>query len=98
VFGRCVAMIVAIGLCAATLLTIRQLRTQAAHELAQTRLRVMEQENEMRRLKAQIATKVTPDNVKAMAARAGALKPIALDTPPAGLPVPQTVISRAEEP
>ena len=80
-FGRIVATIAAMGLCASTLLMVRQLRTQAAHELAQTRLRIMEQENELRRLKAQIATRVSPENVKAMAARLGSLKPIMLDAP-----------------
>jgi hypothetical protein len=81
VFGRVVAMIVAIGLCAGALLTVRQLRTQAAHELAQTRLRIMEQENDLRRLKTQIAAKVSPESVKAMAGRIGTLKPIMLDAP-----------------
>jgi hypothetical protein len=79
VFGRIVAMIVAMGLCAGTLLTVRQLRTQAAHELAQTRLRIMEQENDLRRLKTQIAARVSPESVKAMAGRLGSLKPIMLD-------------------
>ena len=81
VFGRIVVMIAAMGLCAGTLLMVRQLRTQSAHELAGTRLRIMEQENELRRLKAQIAAKVSPENVKAMAGRLGSLKPIMLDGP-----------------
>jgi cell division protein FtsL len=83
VFGKIVAMIVALGLCAAVLLTVRQLRTQASHELAQTRLRIMEQENELRRLKTQIAARVSPEHVKAMAARLGSLKPIMSDLTPA---------------
>ena len=84
-FGKIVAMIVALGLCAAGLLTVRQLRTQAAHELAQTRLRIMAQENELRRVKAQIAARVTPEHVKAMAGRIGRLKPIMSEVPAPGI-------------
>jgi hypothetical protein len=85
VFGKIVAMIVAMGLCAAALLTVRQLRTQAAHELAQTRLRIMAQENELRRVKAQIAARVTPEHVKSMAGRIGSLKPVVSDSPAPGV-------------
>jgi cell division protein FtsL len=85
VFGKIVAIIVALGMCAAGLLTIRQQRTQATHEIAQTRLRITEQENELRRLKTRIAARVSPEHVKAMAARMGTLKPIMADAAPAGV-------------
>jgi hypothetical protein len=74
VFAKIVASIVVIGGCACGVLAIRQMRTQAAHELAETRLRIMQRDNELWRLRTRIAQNVTPKRVHDMAARLSGLQ------------------------
>lgn len=69
-------LIVAIGLCAVALLGIRQLRTQAAHELTEARLRIMNRDNELWRVRTAIAEGVSPRRVQQMAASLNAMQPI----------------------
>ena len=57
----CVVALVAI---AAALLTIRQLRTQAAYEFATLRLRVMRVDEASARLRADIGRHVGPDRLR----------------------------------
>ncbi|MFI4916114.1 MAG: hypothetical protein ACIAS6_06360, partial [Phycisphaerales bacterium JB060] len=57
----CVVVLVGI---AAALLTIRQLRTQAAHEFASLRLRVMRVDEASGRLRADIARYVGPAKLR----------------------------------
>jgi hypothetical protein len=82
VFAKVAVLIVCIGLCACALLAARQMRTQAAHELAEARLRLMQRDNELWRLRARIASKVTPEHVQMLATRLNSLKPIAADAAP----------------
>lgn len=56
--------IVALVGIAATLLTIRQMRTQAAHEFATLRLRVMRVDEASGRLRADIARHVGPEALR----------------------------------
>jgi hypothetical protein len=79
VFLKGVALIAALCLCASALLAARQMRMQAAHELAEARLRITQRDNELWRLRARIAQRITPEHIKDMAARLGELKPIAAD-------------------
>lgn len=79
--AKVAAVILAIGVCACILLAARQLRTQAAHELAEARLRVMQRDNELWRLRSQIAARVTPQRVQQMAAGLTPLKPIGIEPP-----------------
>ncbi|MEQ8317675.1 MAG: hypothetical protein RIE77_02715 [Phycisphaerales bacterium] len=58
----CVVALVAI---AGSLLTIRQMRTQAAHEFASLRLRVMQVDEYSKRLRADISRHVGPDELHA---------------------------------
>lgn len=83
-FAKVAALILAIGLCACALLAARQLRTQAAHELAESRLRGMQRDNELWRLRSQIAALVTPQRVQELASQISPFKPIAAE--PAGPP------------
>jgi hypothetical protein len=83
VFAKVVALIVALALCACALLAARQMRLQAAHELAGARLRASQRENDLWRLRARIASRLTPEHISEMAARLGQLRPIALDAPAA---------------
>ena len=78
-FLKVVALIAALCLCACALLAARQMRMQAAHELAEARLRITQRDNELWRLRARIAQRITPEHIKDMAARLGELKPIAAD-------------------
>ena len=54
-FAKLAVLIVSLGLCACGLLCLRQMRTQAAHELAEARLRVLQRDNEFWRLRTAIA-------------------------------------------
>ncbi|MEQ8844622.1 MAG: hypothetical protein RIB58_07180 [Phycisphaerales bacterium] len=71
----CVLAFVAV---AATLLTIRQLRTQAAYEFASLRLRVMRVDEASARLRADIARHIGPAELRA---RLAELDAEALDEP-----------------
>ncbi|GIW74831.1 MAG: hypothetical protein KatS3mg103_1353 [Phycisphaerales bacterium] len=57
-------VIVSLAGIAATLLTIRQMRTQAAHEFATLRLRVMRVDEASARLRADIARHVAPETLR----------------------------------
>lgn len=89
-FAKLVVLILSMGLVACTLLTARQLRTQAAHELAEAHLRGLQRDNDLWRLRAQIAQRVSPDNVKRMALSLQDFKPMASGLPAPVTPPPQT--------
>ncbi|MEO1278394.1 MAG: hypothetical protein AAFV77_05515 [Planctomycetota bacterium] len=72
----CVVVFAGIG---ATLLTIRQLRTQAAHEFASLRLRVMRVDEASARLRADIGRHIGPEELRE---RLAELDGEALDTEP----------------
>lgn len=80
-FAKVAALIVGIALTASALLAARQIRTQSAHELAQSRIRVMRLDNERLKLRADIAERITPDHIQEMASRLSPLKPIAGEFP-----------------
>ncbi|GJM19856.1 MAG: hypothetical protein DHS20C14_20690 [Phycisphaeraceae bacterium] len=78
-FAKLVALILALGACGGGLLAMRQSRLQAAHELAETRLRLREHDERLLRLKAEIAERTTPPAVGAMVAslvESGAIEPL----------------------
>lgn len=82
-FGKLAVLIIGLGLIACSLLAIRQMRTQAAHELAQARLRAVRVDQDAARLRAAISTHVSPDRVLEMASRNHLLKPLAGEREPA---------------
>jgi hypothetical protein len=63
VFARIVCSILALGVCACVLLAARQVRIQAAHELADARRRIVRLDSELYRLRAQIASRVAPHRI-----------------------------------
>lgn len=69
-------LIVGLGLIACVLLGIRQLRVQAAHEMAEVQKRVAGHDRELWKLRTQIAKLTTPDKVALLARKYGALVPI----------------------
>lgn len=75
-------LVVSMALCLCALLAARQMRMQAAHELTEARLRVMRHDNDLWRVRAHIAARITPQEVEKMAAEVNPLKPMAGDVPP----------------
>lgn len=51
--------IVAVGLCAAAMLSLRQARLQAAHEMGRAQERILSHDARWARLRSQIATETT---------------------------------------
>lgn len=72
-FGKLVFLIVGVGVVAGVLLVNRQLRIQAAHELADAQRRVAQHDRTLWRLRAEIASRVTPQRVEAAASGLGRL-------------------------
>ncbi|MCL4742501.1 MAG: hypothetical protein KJZ54_09900 [Phycisphaerales bacterium] len=71
-FAKLAAVIVAVGVCACTLLAMRQARLQAAHDLAEARLRVRAIDERVALRRAEIGRLVSPDHVRRMAEELGA--------------------------
>jgi hypothetical protein len=74
VFGKVAVAIVSSGFCACALLAARQMRTQAAYELTQSRLRGVQLDNEVARARAQISAHVSPESVLQMAMKLDSMK------------------------
>lgn len=71
-FAKFVALILAFGIVGGALLTMRQLRIQAAHELGAVQRRVGERDRELWQLRIEIARTVSPAAVRArLEARGG---------------------------
>lgn len=82
VFAKVAFLVLALGLLAASLLTLRQMRTQAAHELARARLRILDRESELQRIRMRIGELVTPEHIEALSAGLVPMRPIAAPPPP----------------
>ena len=65
-FAKIVVLIVSLGVCACTLLALRQARLQAANELADARLRVRTIDERISMVRTEIAPHVTPIEVRQM--------------------------------
>lgn len=90
-FGCKLALsIVALAAIAASLLTIRQLRTQAAHEFASLRLRVMRVDEASGRLRADIARHIGPAELRERLAE--------LDAQSLGVNAPEAALVGLETP
>lgn len=86
-FAKLVVVVLTIGVCACTLLSLRQARLQAAHELTRAQLRVRESDDRLWAMRADIARRVVPDQVQQMASALGRFRPM--------LPLPQDFERRA---
>lgn len=78
-FFKLALVLVAGGVCGCALLAQRQARMQAAHELAESRLRTLELERDLQRARARIAERVRPNEIQRLASGAGAMRPFAAD-------------------
>lgn len=65
-FAKVAIVILALGICACSLLALRQARLQAANELAEARLRVRAIDERVSRARTAIARLVTPEQVESM--------------------------------
>ncbi len=79
-FAKLAVLILSIGVVACVLLTVRQLRLQAVHEMAEVQRRVAERDRTLWRLRVEIASRLTPDRVEQMVQALGPLESIDLDT------------------
>lgn len=68
-FAKLCVLILVFGSCSGGVLAMRQSRLQAAHELAESRLRVREHELRLRELRAQIAAMTNPERVRELSER-----------------------------
>jgi len=84
-FAKLVVLVVGAGLAASALLAMRHSRMEAAHELAESRLRIRHVEHELQILRAQIAARTTPAKIERLAADLGPMRPIGVE--PDMLPV-----------
>lgn len=78
--AKLAALIICMSLCACALLAARQMRMQAAHELTESRLRIMKHDNDLRRVRARIASRITPERIERMASEMQPLQPIAAES------------------
>lgn len=78
-FAKLAAVIVSMGVVACILLAVRQQRVQAAHEMADVQRRVMEHDRTLWHLRAEIAARVTPEQVEKAAAGFGPTAPISAE-------------------
>ncbi len=74
-FARLAFSILALAVGACVLLAARQVRIQAAHELAAARQRIVQLDAELFRLRAQIASRLTPERILDAASDTLSLKP-----------------------
>jgi hypothetical protein len=79
VLAKLSVLIVGLGVLGCLLLGLRQLRTQAAHEMAEVQKRVAMHDRQLWALRTEIAKRITPDKVEPMASHLGALVPISAE-------------------
>lgn len=82
-FSKLAVLILSLALGACILLAARQMRIEAVHELASARLRILEADARLWKLRARIAEEVTPQHIEQMAAQFGAMQPLIFEDPDA---------------
>ncbi|QOJ01416.1 MAG: hypothetical protein HRU70_13330 [Phycisphaeraceae bacterium] len=94
-FLRCAAAIVALGLVGCWVLSLRQSRLLAAHELASSQLRFREIDERLWAARSRIASLVTPEHVGTAVASLGPLKPLIMPVSPDGGVAPASMMEWA---
>jgi hypothetical protein len=87
VLAKIATVILTIGIVGCILLTARQQRLQAVHDLAVLQRRVAEHDRTLWHLRAEIARNVQPRNVEALARALGPLEHIPIDPRPGAAPL-----------
>lgn len=88
-FARLLLIVIAAGSTGLAVLTLRQQQLRAGHELAQARLDLMQAEERIRRVRAEIAELTSPEHVRLLGDALGRLvpaRPAERDPPPAQEP------------
>ena len=78
-FAKIVTLIVCFGLIACMMLSMRQQRIQAGHDLARAQAKLAELDRDVLRLKLQIASRLTPGQIDAQARKLGMLMPVTME-------------------
>jgi hypothetical protein len=73
-FAKLAVIVLTLGAVGAALLGMRQSRLLASHDLAATQLRIQRHDEELWRLRTQIASRITPGQIEALAASQGVLR------------------------
>ena len=93
--AKIAAIILTIGIVGCVLLTNRQLRLQAVHDLAVLQRRVAEHDRTLWHLRAEIAANVIPRNVEQLARSLGPLEHIPVEPRPGARPAVQVAATDA---
>ncbi|MFO0831800.1 MAG: hypothetical protein U0637_08130 [Phycisphaerales bacterium] len=80
-FAKLVTLVVALGVIGCGVLAQRQARLQAGSEAAQARIRIAAADDNLRDLRAHVASAVAPVEVERVASAAGPLRPATNDIP-----------------
>lgn len=93
--SKLVFLILAIGLTACALLSLRQQRLRVVHELAGVHASMARMDQDLLRVRVSIAQAITPQRIVSLAVALGPMRPIGVD--PLVLPgdVPATAITEA---
>jgi hypothetical protein len=83
VFSKLAVVILSLILGACILLAARHMRIQAVHELAAARLRILEADARLWKLRARIAERVAPQHIRALASQMGPMRPLIFEDPEA---------------
>lgn len=80
-FAKLAVVILGIGATGCSLLALRQQRLEAASELARIQVHVHAQDERLWLLRSEIASRVSPENVRGMATALGPLRPLVPNAP-----------------
>ncbi len=89
VLAKLAVMVMAAALTAAWLLSVRQQRIMAAHDLVAAHTRMAANDRTLWRLRVEIANLLTPDRIEQIAGTMGPMSPILPSNLPPGVPDPR---------
>lgn len=90
-FAKLILVILSLGVIACVLLTVRQQRMQAVHDLANVQREVARMDRTLAHLRLEVAQRITPERVAEMAESIGVpLRPIGVPEPAPAPAVPES--------
>lgn len=92
------AVVLAMGVCALAMLTMRQARLQLAHEVAQTQLRIQRADERLWEMRASIASLVSPGRIRELAADLGPMHALVPAVESSAAPSSTNTIPTLEKP
>jgi len=97
VLAKLAVMVTVAALTAAWLLSVRQQRIMAAHDLISAHRRMAENERTLWRLRVEIANLLTPDRIEQIAGAVGPMQPITPGRVPPGMGDPDKALAGTPE-